>query len=625
MSFLRQMPKIAILPDVLASQVAAGEVVERPASVVKEMVENALDAAAKHVEVEIQKGGTSLIKITDDGCGMGREDALMCLERHATSKLKDAAQLSAITTMGFRGEAVPSIASVSKFRLATREHSAVEGTEVIVDGGIVKDVRVAGMQPGTIFEIRQLFFNIPARRKFLRAETTESAHVEHQVKLHALAWPHVRFTMRKDGRVVFDLPGTGDARMRIAGLAGAEAGRSLIEVAPMEDTGIEVKGYVLPAEFARKGRRQQFIFLNGRPIEDPAISRALKDAYKGSLSEGLNPTVWLWISMDPKWVDVNVHPAKKEVRFHKPFEVRALVLRAVEQALVEKFEKPNRGGAQIISRKDGSCQSLRRPFENSHLSNTQSGERISRVATLENQPENTAVVAKISTDTPSGDDAETSAKVASFATKAPAEEQTELPVADEKTNTARPDFSVLGVLHQRYYLMQGEEGLVLMEPKAAQERIVYEGLLSGDSSGALAAQGLLVPELIDLDARDLDVVMTNLENFSEAGIRVEPFGGGTLQLRSMPALLGEKDPRSFITALVDELVETVGGRRGKSLAYELFAEKLAKRAAWNVACKLPDAENTLEALFSCDLPYCAPDGRPTLIHISLKELERKFG
>jgi DNA mismatch repair protein MutL len=604
------MPKIAILPDVLASQVAAGEVVERPASVVKEMVENSIDAGAKSIEVEIQKGGASLIKITDDGSGMGKEDALMCLERHATSKLKNAKQLSAITTMGFRGEAVPSIASVSKFRLATREHDAVEGTEIIVDGGIVQDVKVAGLQPGTIFEIRQLFFNIPARRKFMRAESTESAHVEHQVKLHALAWPNVRFTMRKDGRTIFDLPSTTDKRMRISGISGSDAGRALIEVPVCEESGMEVHGYVLPAEFARKGRRQQFVFLNGRPIEDPAISRALKDAFKGGLADGLNPSAWLWIEMDPKLVDVNVHPAKKEVRFHKPFEVRHLVLTAVEAALIAKSETASslRGEPKIISRKDGSSSPVRQPFENkSELEvHPPVHQRETEVVTA---PSPVGQVVSAETDPQS-----------SFAVKTKIE-QKKLDIEAEVKDA--PQFLILGVLHDRYILLQGDDGLVVMDPKAARERLVYESLLD-DGSGGVESQGLLVPELVDLDPKDFDVVMTNLENFTEAGISLEPFGGGTIQVRSMPAVLGEKDPRAFITALIDELVDTVGGKRGKSMAFEVFAEKLAKRAAWNEVAKRNGVEPFLEALFSCDLPYCAPDGRPTLIHLSLKELERKF-
>lgn len=594
------MPKIQILSDVLASQVAAGEVVERPASVVKEMVENAIDAEAKHVEVEIHKGGATLIKITDDGCGMNKEDALMCLERHATSKLRDVKQLAAISTMGFRGEAVPSVASVSKMRIMTRESESVEGSEITVDGGIVKDVRVTGMQHGTVFEIRNLFFNVPARRKFMRTESTESAHVEHQVKLHALAYPEVRFTFKKDGRVVFDVPATSDRRTRIAGLSGAEIGKALIEVPHTELSGMEVLGYVLPADYARKGRRQQFVFLNGRPVEDAAISRAIKDGFKGGVVDGLNPTAWLWISMDPALVDVNVHPAKKEVRFHKPYDVRNLVLTAVEARRVPeaKVSQVARGEAKIISRKSGEVSPVvRKPFED-----------VSEERVVEKSEE-------VANSKPASE------PVGSLSFPEPVPQQEVLEIEEVE----QPRFRVLSTLHDTYILMEGEDGLVLLEPKAARDRIAYEQVLSMAKEGeGVASQGLLVPEVIDLDARDLDVVMSNLENFSEAGISIEPFGGGSIQVRSLPALVDVEKPREFITAMIDELIETQGGRRGKQMAFEAFAETLASRISKYEGCDLRGVESLLDEMFGCDLPYCTPDGRPTLIQISIKELEKKF-
>ncbi len=590
------MSKIQILPDVLASQVAAGEVVERPASVVKEMVENSIDAGAKHVEVEIHKGGASLIKITDDGGGMNKEDALMCLERHATSKLQNVKQLAAISTMGFRGEAVPSVASVSKMRIMTRQVESVEGTEIIIDGGVVKDIRVTGMQPGTVFEIKNLFFNVPARRKFMRTESTESAHVEHQVKLHALAYPEVRFTYKKDGRVVFDVPATRDRRTRIAGLSGAEIGRALIEVPLTEQSSMEVLGYVLPADYARKGRRQQFVFLNGRPVEDAAISRAIKDGFKGGVVDGLNPTAWLWISMDPALVDVNVHPAKKEVRFHKPYDVRNLVLTAVEARRLPEANAslvavaPLRGEAKIISRKSGEISPVvRQPVQEKAV-----------------QMEAPKVEVKQSSPEPFPD---------------PIPQQEVLEIEDVE----RPRFKILSVLHDTYILMEGEDGLVLLEPKAARDRVAYEGvLLAVKESGGIESQGLLVPEVIDLEARDLDVVMSNLENFSEAGISIEPFGGSSIQVRSLPALVHVENPREFITTMIDELIDTQGGRRGKQMAFEAFAETLSNRISKYERCDLRGVDNLLDEMFACDLPYCTPDGRPTLIQISIKELEKKF-
>ncbi len=605
------MSKIQILPDVLASQVAAGEVVERPASVVKEMVENSIDAGARHVEVEIHQGGISLIKVTDDGSGMSKEDALMCLERHATSKIKSVHDLAAIVTMGFRGEAVPSVASVSKLRIMTREAESVEGTEITIEGGVVKDMRVIGMQQGSVFEVKNLFFNVPARRKFMRAESTEAAHVEHQVKLHALAYPEVRFTYKRDGKVVFDVPATRDRRTRIAGLAGAEIGRALIEVPHMEQSGIEVLGYVLPADYARKGRRMQFVFLNGRPIEDPSISRAIKDGFKGGVGESLNPTAWLWIWMDPALVDVNVHPAKREVRFHKPYDVRNLVLSAVEarktpQAIISRSATPTRGEAMIISRKSGEVSPLIRNPQYSEIE-----------ATIE-----------LKTEPKSGVQRNEQASQPALTQKA-VNPRFPQPIPQQETmvieEPARPRFKLLAVLNDTYILMQGEDGLVLLEPRAARDRIIYERVLEAvKATGGLKTQGLLVPEVLDLDARDFDVVMSHLENFNEAGIAIEPFGGSSIQIQSLPALLEVKNPLEFIASVIDELIETQGGRRGKHMAFEVFAETLSNKISKYEPCDLRGAESLLDEMFACDLPYCTPDGRPTLIQISYKELEKKF-
>lgn len=594
------MAKIQILDDTLASQVAAGEVVERPASVVKELVENSLDAGAKHVTVEIQRGGTALIRVTDDACGMNREDALLSLERHATSKLKSSAQLESICTLGFRGEAVPSIASVARFRMSTREKGAVAGTEIQVDGGTLRDVRDTGVPEGTSIEVKQIFFNVPARRKFLRAETTEFAHVEHQVRLHALASPEVRFTLIKDGRSVFDLPAADDWRVRISSLAGQDVAHELIRIPRREGQGLAVQGYLLPAEFARKGKRQQFVFLNGRPIEDSAIARALRDGFKGGIMDGVNPAAWLWLEMDPTLVDVNVHPAKKEVRFRRPFDVRSLIAEAVERALAG--EPPAVESEQVA--------------KVSHTAPIKSD--VTEVSAPINSFSASAAV-KIE---PS---AETSlpAEVRDFPHQT--ERQESLITPEGKEVVEQPDFRIIGPLHERYIVLEGEGGVVLLDPVAARERIVYEDLLSAAEGEGISAQGLLVPELLELDAVDADVVLRHAEHFSEAGMQVDSFGGSTVQVSSLPAFLKVSDVRGFLLELVDELTETVGGKRGKAMAFEGFAAGVARRVGRREPCEINHAEGLLAAMFACDLPYCTPDGRPTLIHISLNELDRKFG
>ena len=560
------MPKIRVLSDILASQVAAGEVVERPASVVKELVENSIDAGAREIRVDIDRGGSALIRVSDDGCGMSREDALLSLERHATSKLRTAGDLASIMTLGFRGEAVPSIASVSRFRLVTRETNAVVGTEIAVDGGKIRDVRDAGCAPGTVVEAKALFYNMPARRKFLRAETTEAAHVEHQLRLHALAAPNVRFRLRRDDREVFDLPPAAKAVDRVRQLLGTDLSRELLALPLTHGSGISVQGYVLPASHARKGRRHQFVFLNGRPVEDAVISRALAEGFRGAISDGMYPAAWLWIDLEPTLVDVNVHPAKREVRFHRPVDVRDTILEAVAVGL--------RPAVPVLTRTE-------------------------RAVTVEILP---AVV-----------------KFHAPQTNLPelVEEVTPLPAAG-----GAPIFRLVGMLHQRFILLESEDGLVLFDPKAAKERIYFEKIMHhGD--GVLETQGLLVPVLLELDPRDLDLVLRERMALQDAGIEVEAFGGNTLQICSIPACLPVADPRFFLGALMDELLHD--SAPGARFAFDRLARVLAKKAASLVIPKLGETVPLLAELFTCELPYCAADGRPTLTEFSMKELERRFG
>jgi DNA mismatch repair protein MutL len=577
--------KIRVLPDILASQVAAGEVVERPASVVKELVENSIDAGARDIRVDIDRGGSGLIRVSDDGCGMSREDALLSLERHATSKLRTAGDLAAILTLGFRGEAVPSIASVSRFRLVTREPDSVSGTEIWVDGGKIREVREAGCAPGTVIEAKALFYNMPARRKFLRAETTESAHVEHQLRLHALAAPHVRFRLRRDDREILDLPPAAKAVDRVRQLLGTDLSRELISIPLTHGPGISLHGHLLPASHARKGRRHQFVFLNGRPVEDAVISRALAEGFRGALPDGMYPAAWLWIDLEPTLVDVNVHPAKREVRFHRPLDVRDLILEAVSVGL-----KPR----QVVA-----------------------------VARQELPPATPIFPSHPVVDSP---------QFTPFHAQQPMlVEQEKVSLAPGERASAvnppspaigAPDFRLLGMLHQRFVLLESADGLVLFDPKAARERIFYEKLMN-HGEGVLETQGLLVPVLIELDPRDLDLVLRARLALQDAGIEVAAFGGNTLQILSLPNCLPVDDPRAFLGALMDELLH--GSTPGARFALDRLARVLATRAASFVSPKFAETAPLLVELFTCELPYCAADGRPTLTEFSLRELDRRFG
>jgi len=552
------MPTIEVMPETLASQVAAGEVIERPASVIKELVENAIDAGARKIEVEVQRGGIAMLRVRDDGCGMSQQDTAKSLERHATSKLRSSDDLNGIATLGFRGEALPSIASVSRFTMRSREADSAEGTEIRVDGGKIGELRASGCSVGTSIEVRDLFYNVPARKKFLKAESTEAAHIEHQIRLHALCTPGIGWLFRK----------------------------ALIEVPRHEYRGMVIEGAILPVAFARRGRKHQFVFLNGRPVEDYTISRAIREAFKGGLQEGLQPAAWLWILMDPALVDVNVHPAKREVRFAEPAQVRIAILDAIEQALRPKdVEAPG-----ILVEKN-------RPLQ---LGQDEDSQEV----ILEGEK---APVPSLPT-------------VNTIAWRH--EEQKELKVTPEQTSKI-PAFRIVGTLSKRYALLEGEEGLVLLEPQAARERIFYERLIS--DQGEIESQGLLVPVLLELDVRDVDLLMRFREHFDQAGFTLELFGGQTVTISAAPSFLNRKDIKRALIDLVDLVIDREGSSRVKRLAYEGFASKvsyvLARQDGWSES----SLSALLDDLFKCDLPYCDPAGRPTLVQISFQELDRKFG
>ena len=360
------MNRIRLLPEHVANQIAAGEVIERPASVVKELVENSLDAQAAHVQVEVQAGGRSLVRVIDDGLGMSRDDALLCLERHATSKIRKAEDLAAIATLGFRGEALPSIASVSRFTLVTRERDSdsPEGTQVVISGGKMLEVKAAGSASGTSVEVRQLFFNLPARRKFMRTEETESAHIQHYLILAALAYPEVAFTFQRDGRVMWQLPAiktSGDLPARLAALRdrlralyGDEQKLLKVDystqfyspeepdtaISPVPSHGSEpgtlfrLWGFIGAPGVSRSTRQDQHLFVNRRPVENRGLNFALLEGYHTALMKGRYPVACLFLEIDPAAVDVNIHPAKREVRFHRETEVRRMVAQAIRQTLL---------------------------------------------------------------------------------------------------------------------------------------------------------------------------------------------------------------------------------------------------------------------------------------------------
>ncbi len=624
---------IRLMDDVLASQVAAGEVVERPASVLKELVENSIDAGAHSIRVEIRRGGVSLLRVTDDGCGMGREDASLCLLRHATSKLKSYDDLFNIRQLGFRGEALPSIASVSHLRLTTRRAEDVEGTLISCEGGEMAEPMNAGCAPGTDISISNLFFNTPVRRKFLKGDETEAGHVEHQLRLHALAFPSIRFTFVREGQVVFDAPATHDLRQRIAAFTGHELAAKLMRIRPTDAPGTHVEGFLLPLSEARRNRRMQYIFLNGRPVEDKIVARAIRDGY-GGFPTGLHPALFLYLEVDPGLVDVNVHPAKREVRFRRPSDVTMAIIDAIASTLaahargavpeeqaatpaapIEKpqapSEKPAPAVALPLPPREAPRQTAAEPLP-PRVAPKLSPEPapaeapLKPVLTLRPVLEPRQRELKLPTPTP------------------PASLQSEAP-PPVPSAPSLPNFRHVGSLHGQYALFENSEGLVLLSPRAARERILFERLLAANKR-PLLSQNLLMPALLEMDARDMGIARDLLHQLERAGFRLSVFGRQTLRVEAIPALLPLREVESFMQKL---LALFTSGEVRLSRArnpYEPFALQLARQYARqeNMDELLRDPMPLLVDLLRCEIPYCTPGGKPTLVPFSLAEIDRKF-
>ncbi len=604
---------IQLLPEEVASQVAAGEVVERPASVVKELVENSLDAGATRIEVMIRRGGISLIRVTDDGCGMDRDDALLCLERHATSKIRTGLDLASILTLGFRGEALPSIASVSRFRLSTRMRDAMAGTEVIVAAGKIEAVRDSGEAPGTQIEVRSLFYNLPGRRKFLRTEATETSHIEHQLQLQALGHPAAGFVFMNDDKVIYQIPPATNLLQRIRDLCGGALAEQLLEVSGFEHEGIEIRGYIGKPGVSRSSRSQELVFLNGRAIENSVIHFAVREGYHTALMKGQHPVTFLVIDMDPAEVDVNVHPAKKEVRFRNPS--------VVKEALVEAVRRCIESGRGEWSRALHTANTAHQPAESN----------------LSPLPERSPSEAKSFDTTPALIDEKEQVALrhdwsffpqqGSPLLAAPMSPPPPLrPRAEPPAKKEIESFKILGVLGKLYILMENAAGLVLVDQHAAHERILFEELRRRMEDQGVPSQRLLIPLMIEVNPRDGDWIMQNIATLRKMGIGMEPFGKGTHKIDSLPQFVRTGDPLQFIRDVIDELRAASSQSSKMRLGEDVIATTVCRHAVKaNDYLREPELVRLIQDLLACDLPYCCPHGRPTLIQISYAELEKKFG
>jgi DNA mismatch repair protein MutL len=638
------MGRILLLPDDVASQVAAGEVVERPASVVKELVENSLDAGATRVEVAIARGGISLMRIVDNGIGMDRDDALLSLERHATSKIRTGGDLAKIRTLGFRGEALPSIASVSRFRLSTRIHAALEGTEILVSGGKIDSVKSSGEAPGTQIEVRSLFYNLPARRKFLRSENTEASHVQHQLTLQAIGHPQVGFVFMRDQNIVFQAPPAATLADRLRDLRGAEFLEQLLVASPESVNAITISGFVGRAGVSRATRAEQILFVNGRPVENITLQHGLREGYHTALMKGQFPVTFLFLEMDPEAVDVNVHPAKREVRFREPDIVRDAVANVVRKTLEtdrqrwsHAFQKPSQSGGIpesgpripftdtmpiLIPPKEQF--SLRRDWSefNPAIPSVPSAERsIGRPPYADSE-----LIDQAPGSAGSG------AFMPPFSSSRGDSPTGRFDFREASSGSSDPgsrsalDFRILGVLGKLYILMENADGLVVVDQHAAHERILFEKLRKQMESAGVPIQRLLIPLTVNVTPKDYDWILTNAPTLEKMGFALEQFGDSTLKVDGIPPFFPTDDPGLAIRKLVDELRSITTTTSRLRMGEDAIAKTVCRHAIKaNDDLHLPEVENLIRDLLECDLPFCCPHGRPTMIQLGYGELEKKFG
>ena len=592
---------IHVLSDLVINKIAAGEVVERPASVIKELVENALDAGATQIEVEAVGGGRQLVAVTDNGSGMSRDDALLSIERHATSKIKDVDDIEHIATLGFRGEALAAISAVSHFTLTTRLAADVAGTEVTVVGGKLVDVKDAGCPVGTRFEVRRLFFNVPARRKFLRSDQTELAHIRQVFVVYALAHPEVGWRLVVDGREVYRLAAGAALADRLRDVAGAELARQLRPL-DYRAAGVTLRGYAgLPA-VARQDRTEQYIFINGRPASAPVLFHALNQGYHTLLPPGRYAPIFLFIELDPEQVDVNVHPTKKEVRFRQIGPVRDAVIEAIRRALQPSAMATVDSPTMKVSPSPPSTSSVsttpRLLIPDLPIPRTFSFPGLPMIPST--PVENTTVAGT---------------------------EKARLPLPSlESGKSPWLWCRVLGQVGGLYVVLETEDGLVLMDPHAAHERVLFEQLLKQRTSQAVKSQGLLAPETVELLPAAAEAVRENLALLREMGFGVADFGGEAFIVDALPACLGGAAPQTVLSAVAETLAR--GGPRGGA---ERWAEEAVAQAACKAAVKandvlrLDEIEQLVVALARAEMPYTCPHGRPTIIFTSYGELNQKFG
>ncbi len=590
--------QIHILPPEVASQIAAGEVVERPASVVKELLENSLDAGARQITIHIKEAGQRLVEISDDGCGIPADELVLSVERHATSKLRSAQDLYKIATLGFRGEALASIGSVARLTITSRIDKSPTGARIHVEGGKAGKVQIVGAPVGTTVLVEDLFYNVPARLKFLKHISTERRHIDEMVTRYSLAYPEVRFQLYQDDRPVLLTSGNGNRSEVLATLYGVEVARRMLSVLAEED-GLSLTGFISPISLTRSNRREITFFVNGRPVQDPALGTALVQAYHTLLMVGRYPLAILFLQLPADTVDVNVHPTKAEVRFKDADLVFRGVQRAIRRALLAHSPIPSVSGNLYWQASPANQANARQVDPAWGMS-----------ASLQEYPP------------PATTDSQSATLLTSTA-------QTSL------SRPAIPLLRLVGQIASAYLVAEGPDGLYLIDQHAAHERVLFESFMAmwsqanqstdQTSSNRIPAQMLLKPVSIDLPPAAARLIEEQLPVLNKLGFQIELFGRGSFLVRAIPTLLAGMDPTAAVGVIVEDFEEDETPLQAVSEAR--IIARVCKRAAIKAGQNLTSQEQSalLNDLEACQSPRTCPHGRPTMIHLSVDLLERQFG
>jgi len=584
--------KIEILSEEIINKIAAGEVVERPASIVKELIENSLDAQATHITIEIKRGGKKLVRVIDDGSGMSREDAQLALQRHATSKIRKLEDLQSITSLGFRGEALPSIAAVANLTLLTRYEENPVGCQVKVKDNSL-EVLEAGCSPGTTVAVEDLFFNVPARLKFLKTDATESGQITRVVQNFALSHPAVSFELKEDGRyIIKSLPKGQTSLERIASLYGSKIVEDLIPL-QFENKLLKISGFITKPESSYTNRQHQFLFVNHRAISSRLIGHAIWEGYKDFLPPSRHASVFLSIKIEPVLVDVNVHPTKKEVRFINEPTIHTIVMQTIKQALHKEVTMV--GAKKEITYPEGS------PFQKRRI------EEAMRNYLLKSQKWQESISPE-----------------ELFKPK-----KLHIPEPEKRVEIEKEEIVPLGQMDNLYIIARSTDGIVILDQHAAWERILYEQLENDYRDGKIESQLLLFPIQLELPPHNVQVLIDNIELFSKLGFEVEQFGRYSFLVKATPFILGKEIEKQFMIDLIDEISDEMKRKESKTMALQISSnifKIMACRGAIMAGQSLSDEEmgEVLERLNKCESPHICPHGRPTMIKLTREELDRRF-